>query len=67
MGAEMGATTSTFGYDDSMRRYLNGTGREEIVQLADKVAEHLTGDGGFMPTRAILRSRDEIDLSKWAP
>jgi aconitate hydratase len=44
MGAEIGATTSTFGYDDSMRRYLKSTGREEVVKLADQVAEHLTGD-----------------------
>jgi aconitate hydratase len=44
MGAEIGATTSTFGYDDSMRRYLNATGREEVVKLADQVAEHLTAD-----------------------
>jgi aconitate hydratase len=44
MGAEIGATTSTFGYDDSMRRYLNATGRSEVVALADKIAEHLTGD-----------------------
>ena len=44
MGAEIGATTSTFGYDDSMRRYLAATGREDVVALADKVAEHLTGD-----------------------
>lgn len=44
MGAEIGATTSTFGYDDSMRRYLNATGRKEVVELADQVAEHLTGD-----------------------
>lgn len=44
MGAEIGATTSTFGYDDSMRRYLNGTGRADLVKLADKIAEHLTGD-----------------------
>jgi aconitate hydratase len=44
MGAEIGATTSTFGYDDSMRRYLNATGRKDVVELADKVAEHLTGD-----------------------
>ncbi|MDG2369933.1 MAG: aconitate hydratase [Flavobacteriales bacterium] len=44
MGAEIGATTSTFGYDDSMRRYLNATGREEVVKLADNIAEHLTGD-----------------------
>ena len=44
MGAEIGATTSTFGYDDSMRRYLSATGREEVVQLADEIAHHLTGD-----------------------
>ena len=44
MGAEIGATTSTFGYDDSMRRYLKATGREEVVALADQVAEHLTAD-----------------------
>ena len=44
MGAEIGATTSTFGYDDSMRRYLNATGREDVVAAADTVAEHLTGD-----------------------
>lgn len=44
MGAEIGATTSTFGYDDSMRRYLAATGRADVVALADEVAEHLTGD-----------------------
>ncbi|MDG1526081.1 MAG: aconitate hydratase [Schleiferiaceae bacterium] len=44
MGAEIGATTSTFGYDDSMRRYLAATGRQDIVDAADAVAEHLTGD-----------------------
>ena len=44
MGAEIGATTSTFGYDDSMRRYLAATDRQDIVDAADEVAEHLTGD-----------------------
>ena len=44
MGAEVGATTSTFGYDDSMREYLKATGREDVANLADEVAEHLTGD-----------------------
>lgn len=44
MGAEIGATTSTFGYDDSMRRYLAATGRKEVVDLADQVADYLTGD-----------------------
>src|SRR6201986_1866553 len=44
MGAEIGATTSIFGYDDSMGRYLKSTGREDIAAAADKVKEHLTGD-----------------------
>ena len=44
MGAEIGATTSTFGYDDSMRRYLTATGRQDVVDAADKIADHLTGD-----------------------
>lgn len=44
MGAEIGATTSTFGYDQKMADYLRGTGRKEVADLADKVKEHLTGD-----------------------
>jgi aconitate hydratase len=44
MGAEIGATTSTFGYDDSMSRYLRATGREAIAALADGIAQHLTAD-----------------------
>jgi aconitate hydratase len=44
MGAEIGATTSTFGYDDSMGRYLRATGRAEIADAADTVKEHLTAD-----------------------
>ncbi len=44
MGAEIGATTSTFGYDDSMARYLRATGRAEVADLADDISEHLTGD-----------------------
>jgi aconitate hydratase len=44
MGAEIGATTSTFGYDDKMGDYLRGTKRAEVAALADKVKEHLTGD-----------------------
>jgi aconitate hydratase len=44
MGAEIGATTSTFGYDESMSRYLKATGREEIATAADAIKEHLTGD-----------------------
>jgi aconitate hydratase A / 2-methylisocitrate dehydratase len=44
MGAEIGATTSTFGYDDSMKRYLSATGRSDVAELADAVKEHLTAD-----------------------
>jgi aconitate hydratase len=44
MGAEIGATTSTFGYDESMERYLKATGRTEVAELANEVKEHLTGD-----------------------
>lgn len=44
MGAEIGATTSTFGYDESMSRYLHATGRSEIATLANQIKNHLTGD-----------------------
>ncbi len=44
MGAEIGATTSTFGYDESMSRYLTATGRADVAALADVIKEHLTGD-----------------------
>lgn len=44
MGAEIGATTSTFGYDDSMKRYLESTDRADVAALAEQVKEHLTGD-----------------------
>ena len=44
MGAEIGATTSTFGYDESMERYLNATDREDVAEAANEVKEHLTAD-----------------------
>ena len=44
MGAEIGATTSTFGYDESMERYLRATGRGDIASAANAVKEHLTAD-----------------------
>ena len=44
MGAEIGATTSTFGYDASMSRYLQSTGRADVASLADTVSAHLTAD-----------------------
>lgn len=44
MGAEIGATTSTFGYDESMERFLRATDRNEIADEANKIKHHLTGD-----------------------
>mgnify|MGYP001238696934 CR=1 FL=1 len=44
MGAEVGATTSTFGYDESMKRYLESTGRKDVADMANQISEHLTGD-----------------------
>jgi aconitate hydratase len=44
MGAEIGATTSTFGYDESMERYLRATDRADVADLANTVKEHLTAD-----------------------
>ena len=44
MGAEIGATTSTFGYDASMSRYLKSTGRAAVAEICDGVADALTGD-----------------------
>jgi len=68
MGAEIGATTSTFGYDDSMRRYLAATGREDVVALADKVAEHLTGDSEVYDNpEQYFDQVIEIDLNTLTP
>ncbi|MGB0486888.1 MAG: aconitate hydratase [Flavobacteriaceae bacterium] len=44
MGAEVGATTSTFGYDKSMERYLRSTDRNDVADAANKVKDYLTAD-----------------------
>ena len=44
MGAEVGATTSTFGYDESIERYLRATDRNDVADAANEIKEHLTGD-----------------------
>ena len=68
MGAEIGATTSTFGYDDSMRRYLSATGRADVVTLADEVAEHLTGDDEvYANPEEYFDQVIEINLSELEP
>jgi aconitate hydratase len=68
MGAEIGATTSTFGYDDSMKRYLMATGREEIALLADGIKEHLTGDAEVYANPELYFDQViEINLSELEP
>ena len=68
MGAEIGATTSTFGYDDSMERYLRATGRESIADAANGVREHLNADAEVYenPT-AYFDEVIEINLSELEP
>ena len=68
MGAEIGATTSTFGYDDSMARYLNSTGRTEIATLADGIREHLTADSEVYANPEMYFDQViEIDLNTLEP
>ena len=68
MGAEIGATTSTFGYDESMDRYLRATGRAEVADLANGVAAHLTGDDEvYANPEQYFDQVIEIDLSTLEP
>ena len=68
MGAEIGATTSLFGYDQAMSRYLKSTGREAVADAADKVAIHLRADDEVMANPgAYYDEVIEIDLSSLAP
>ena len=68
MGAEIGATTSTFGYDEKMAQYLRGTDRSEVANLADKIKEHLTGDPEvYADPKKYFDEVIEIDLSTLEP
>lgn len=68
MGAEIGATTSTFGYDKSMSRYLKATGRANVARLAEKVKQHLTGDPEcYQDPEKYFDQVIEINLSKLEP
>ncbi len=68
MGAEIGATTSIFGYDEKIADYLNGTKRAEIAQLADAVKEHLTGDDEvYANPEQYFDEVIEINLSELEP
>jgi aconitate hydratase len=68
MGAEIGATTSTFGYDDSMERYLRSTGRADVADLANGIRAHLTGDPEvYANPSAYFDEVIEIDLNTLEP
>lgn len=68
MGAEIGATTSTFGYDDSMARYLKSTGRADVAALADGIKQHLTADPEVYADPAkYFDQLIEINLSELEP
>jgi aconitate hydratase len=68
MGAEIGATTSTFGYDASIERYLRATGRDEVADAANKIAPYLTGDDEVYANPEVYFDQViEIDLSELKP
>jgi aconitate hydratase len=68
MGAEIGATTSTFGYDESMSRYLAATGRAEIAAMADGIKAYLNGDAECYANPAqYFDEVIEINLSELEP
>ena len=68
MGAEVGATTSTFGYDESMERYLRATGRDDVADAANQVKEHLTADPEvYADPDSYFDQVIEIDLDTLSP
>ena len=68
MGAEIGATTSTFGYDESMERYLRATGRDAVADAANEVADYLTGDDEvYANPEKYFDQVIEINLSELKP
>ena len=68
MGAEIGATTSTFGYDASMSRYLTATGRADIAEAADAVKDYLTADPEvYTDPSKYFDEVIELDLSTLEP
>lgn len=68
MGAEIGATTSIFGYDQKSAAYFQGTGRADVAALADSIAEHLTGDEEVYSNPGMYFDQViEINLSELEP
>ena len=68
MGAEIGATTSTFGYDKSMERYLRATDRDDVADAAKEIKEHLTGDAEvYANPQKYFDQVIEINLNELTP
>jgi len=68
MGAEIGATTSVFGYDSKMSDYLKGTGRSELASASDEIADYLTGDKEvYQNPEKYFDQVIEINLSELEP
>jgi aconitate hydratase len=68
MGAEIGATTSIFGYDQKMADYLSSTGRQQVAEAANAVSEHLNGDPGvYADPENYFDQVIEINLSELEP
>ena len=68
MGAEVGATTSTFGYDESMERYLRSTDRDDVADAANEVREHLTADSEVYANPELYFDQViELDLNTLRP
>ncbi len=68
MGAEIGATTSVFGFDDSMARYLKSTDRADLADLANTVKEHLNADADVLANPSKYFDQViEINLSELEP
>ncbi len=68
MGAEIGATTSTFGYDESMERYLRATDRADVADAANAIKTHLTADAEvYADPEQYFDQVIDIDLSKLGP
>jgi aconitate hydratase len=68
MGAEIGATTSTFGYDESIERYLKATKRADVAEMANEIKEYLTGDEEvYASPEKYFDEVIEIDLNTLTP
>ena len=68
MGAEIGATTSTFGYDESMERYLRATERADVADAANEIKDYLTADADvYAKPEQYFDQVIEINLSELGP